>query len=61
MKILKRGTPQAERVYQASCGSCGTKVEFKHSEGTVTYDQRDGDFIEVKCPVCRSRIITSTR
>ncbi len=60
MKILKKGTPETERVFHGSC-RCGTEVEFKQREGKVTYDQRDGDFIEVACPICQNRIIVSIR
>lgn len=52
MEILKKGTPPAEKEYEATCRNCGTEVRFKQHEGKVVYDQRDGDYITVKCSVC---------
>ena len=56
MKILKRGTRPAESIHTGTCCTCNTEVEFARSEGKITYDQRDGDFVTVKCPVCGSSI-----
>jgi hypothetical protein len=56
MEILHRGTPPSEREFIGGCGNCNTRVKFTQSEGTVSYDQRDGDFISVECPVCQSTI-----
>ena len=56
MKILQRGTPPAEAVHTGICHTCNTEVEFARSEGKITYDQRDGDFVTVKCPVCGASI-----
>ncbi len=61
MHIIKRGTPPQEREYEATCRNCRTEVRFQQSEGTVTYDQRDGDFVTVKCPVCGQPIHTALR
>lgn len=52
MEILKRGTPPPERVYEAVCRVCETEFRFQRSEGKVEYDQRDGNFIQICCPVC---------
>lgn len=56
MEIIERGTPPEEKVYEGRCMNCKTKVRFKRSEGKVTFDQRDGNFVTVKCPVCRHAI-----
>jgi len=52
MEIIKQGTPPSEKVYEAECRKCKSVFRFKQLEGKITYDQRDGDFITVKCPVC---------
>jgi endogenous inhibitor of DNA gyrase (YacG/DUF329 family) len=58
MKILKRGKRPEDKVYRAECNNCGTEVEFKYTEAKHTFDQRDGDFLTVKCPVCKQPIHT---
>ena len=60
MNILKRGTPPEERQYQGTCGKCETEIHFLQMEGQVTFDQRDGDFITVVCPVCNESIHVAT-
>lgn len=56
MEIIKKGKLPSERVFVAVCDHCSTKFRFKQSEGKVTYDQRDGDFISVKCPLCKKTV-----
>lgn len=54
MKITKRGTPKAERIWKGKCSSCdteaeATELEMKHIE----YDQREQiSFCWMTCPVC---------
>lgn len=52
MKIIERGTMPGDRDWQATCTHCRTRFEFKQSEGEFHTDQRDGDYVTVKCPVC---------
>lgn len=52
MEIIKKGTPPEEKIYEAECSKCKSVLRFKQSEGKITYDQRDGNLITVKCPVC---------
>lgn len=61
MKIIKPGKPEAERLFEATCNNCGCIVEFKHSEGQVIYDQRDGDYIRINCPTCMTYITKALR
>lgn len=56
MKIIKQGQLPAERVYQGTCRRCTTEVEFQRGEATYHADQRDGDFLTVRCPVCNDTI-----
>ena len=55
MEIIKRGKLPLKE-YEAKCSYCGTEVRFHEKEGKITYDQRDGNFITVLCPICHSRI-----
>ena len=59
MEILFKGTAPSDRVHEGQCRVCATRVRFTQSEGVITYDQRDGDFITVTCPVCRGPIHAS--
>lgn len=56
IKVLKQGTPPEEKVYQATCQRCGSELEFQQKDGRYVSDQRDGDAIVVKCPVCNSEV-----
>ena len=58
MEILERGQLPSEKEYICTCRICKTKFKFKQSEGRVNYDQRDGNYIEVKCPICANRVTT---
>lgn len=50
--VIKRGLKPEDRVHKATCWHCKSELEFKESDGQVRYDQRDGSYIEVTCPVC---------
>ena len=56
MQIIKRGVRPANRVYRASCDGCNSVIQFVHSEATVHIDQRDGNYLTIKCPVCPAQI-----
>ena len=53
MKILEKGIPPEERKHTLTCHVCQTKFEFFEKEATVTYDQRDGNYLRIDCPVCK--------
>jgi len=52
MEIIKRGQVPEEKTYEATCRRRSTDVRFPQQEAKRTFDQRDGDFLTVKCPVC---------
>ena len=56
MEILKRGKKPEDKEYEATCQRCKTEIRFKQEEARITYDQRDGDFVTVECPVCNHPI-----
>lgn len=56
MKVIQRGTPPEEEVYQADCNRCHSKLEFTRSEAKFREDQREGSWLEVTCPVCNNRV-----
>ena len=59
MKIIKRGKKSEERVYRVTCDDCGTVFEFKRAEAEYVSDQRDGDALTVKCPLCKRKVWTA--
>ena len=61
MKILKLGTPPAERVYRVTCDQCKSELEFLEKEAKFNFDQRDGNFLSLNCPVCEGRITYSVK
>ena len=59
MKIIERGIKPDDMTQQARCTRCRTLVEFQRSEARFVSDQRDGDAMVVKCPVCGHEIWTA--
>jgi len=56
MKVIKRGEiPEAKPIH-VDCGNCQSKIEFVPMEVKRVFDQRDGDFYQFECPVCRGMI-----
>jgi uncharacterized protein with PIN domain len=53
MKIIKQGELPEEKEYSATCSNCKTEFEFLRKEGKVHFDQRDGNSVVVKCPLCQ--------
>lgn len=51
MKILQEGKLPGNRAYRSQCRNCGTKFEFTALEATLVPDQRDGDYLEIRCPL----------
>ena len=59
MKVLSRGVIPKEKDIQMSCLRCDSEFEFKQSDPEVTihYDQRDGNSMQFKCPVCSHNLV----
>ena len=56
MKILRRGKLPDDTVHRVTCNSCNTLFEFALKEATLKPDFRDGDYYEIKCPLCHERV-----
>lgn len=54
MKIISRGIPPSERIWEGECRSCKSVIEALESELTqIEEDQREGSrFSWEVCPVC---------
>jgi len=58
MKILSFGNIQVDsQPFALTCNACKTVIETCIGEMTKQWDQRDGNYYEIKCPVC-DRMIT---
>lgn len=51
MEIIETGKLPEKKVYTVRCPSCNTKFKFKQEEGNITFDQRDGNYIAITCPL----------
>jgi hypothetical protein len=58
MRIIERGILPGEKIYVQICRDCKTKFEFMQKEAKVVHDQRDGDFMQIECPVCHETCFT---
>lgn len=58
IKVIRRGTPPAERKYKATCTHCGSELEWAHKDAQRVHagDQREGPFTQITCPVCKHAI-----
>lgn len=52
VEILRKGIPDAERKHYATCNKCKTSFSFQRKEARLVEDRRDGDYLEIQCPVC---------
>lgn len=52
VEILKRGQPPVEQTLERTCRHCGTEFRFQRADCTLHIDRRDGDYLEINCPVC---------
>ena len=52
MKIVKQGKVD-DNIYRGTCRNCGTEIEFDKNEAKYVSDQRDGDFLTMRCPTYR--------
>jgi len=59
MRIIHRGKPINEKVYEKMCYKCKSVIEFSGGEARRRSDQREGDYLEIECPVCGDKITTS--
>ena len=61
MKIISRGEIPEKKPVRMTCDHCKTLAEFEQSEMRPVFDQRDGDYWSVSCPVCEREITKAIR
>lgn len=59
VEVIRLGQIPEEKEYTATCGNCSTLFKFKRREAKVTYDQRDGNFLQIDCPLCKKTVTKS--
>ena len=52
MKIITKGQIPEERMYRVVCRNCHTVFEFQYKEAQEVFDQRDGNYLKIPCPLC---------
>jgi len=59
MKVVRKGKPPKEEIFQGECHTCKSVMEEKRANLTIVVgDQREpGDFAHAVCPVCGSDFI----
>jgi hypothetical protein len=53
VKIIKEGKIPAQSVYGCACRNCRTEFTFEDREAELIYDPRDGDYLQIDCPLCK--------
>jgi len=59
VKVIKQGQKPESRVYRGACRTCHTEIEFERHEAKYNVDQRDGDYLSIRCPTCSSDILVA--
>lgn len=61
MQILRKGKLPSERTHDTTCRECQSLLRVKPSDGALIADFRDGDCIQITCPVCKMDMYISTK
>lgn len=56
MRIIKEGKLPGKQMYRVTCTNCKTEFEFEQDEATYSSNQRDGDCLQIACPLCKQYI-----
>lgn len=56
MKVIKRGKKPEDKSYKVTCDYCQTIFIFKRKEAEWHGDQRDGDYLSIRCPICKNNV-----
>ncbi len=59
MKVIKQGKLPGDKEYRTTCRNCKTEFSFVAKEANYVSDQRDGDCLQVSCPLCKLFIYVS--
>lgn len=54
VEIIREGKLPGLKQVKHECSNCHTIFKFLLNEARVTFDQRNGDFATIQCPLCNS-------
>lgn len=58
IEVTRQGKKPGDRVCVGTCNNCGTQVKHLVSDGISKSCQREGDWVEVRCPTCGQTIFS---
>lgn len=61
VEIIERGVPRGQPTFTTRCSGCDSKLKVSKGDGKLTFDQRDGDYVTVSCPVCQKSMTIDAR
>ena len=61
IEIIHRGELPGDKQRQATCQCCQTVFSFAESDARRVFDQRDGDYLTLPCPVCEQPVNKAVR
>ena len=56
IEVITRGHLPENDQFEACCHKCKSDLRFLRGDAKLTFDQRDGDFVTIACPVCQSLV-----
>jgi ribosomal protein S27E len=61
IEVVNRGHLPENDVFNVQCHTCKSDIRFLRSDGKLTFDQRDGDFLTIACPVCGNSVTADVK
>lgn len=58
VKIIKYGKLPEDKEYIQTCNNCGTEFSFLKKDAKLIEDFREGSFLSINCPLCRTSCTT---
>lgn len=59
IRIIKEGRLPENDTYRCTCRHCKTVFEFQKKDAKSGYDQRDGSWMTINCPLCSKNVNVS--
>ncbi len=56
VEVLRRGALPSDKTYEATCRNCESLFRFARKDARMQYDQKDGDYLCIACPVCGAAV-----
>lgn len=56
VEVLKLGKRPEYTAHEVACRHCASLLRFWPYDAKLVRDHRDGDYYEVRCPVCKNTV-----